>query len=125
MARVTPCPGSACRRLMKIGLVGYQGSGKSSLFEWLSGTKADPALGHTSQAVMVAVPDLRVDPLCKIYSPKKITLASLELVDTPGLNRSHEGNPARLGLIREAGCLILVVPAFSGRDPQADLAAFD
>src|SRR5580698_9971216 len=88
---------------MKIGLVGYQGSGKSSLFEWLTGIKADPALAHVSQSAMAAVPEARVEPLCGIYHPKKITLASLELVDTAGLSRSHEGNAARLSLIREAG----------------------
>ncbi len=110
---------------MKIGIIGYQGSGKSTLFEWLTGVKSDPALAHTAQSAMATVPDARVEPLCKVYSPKKITLASLELVDTPGLNRKHEGNAARLGLIREAGCLVLVVAAYSGGDPLADVQAFD
>ena len=32
---------------MKIGLVGYKGSGKSTLFEWLTGVKPDPATGRT------------------------------------------------------------------------------
>lgn len=110
---------------MKIGIIGYQGAGKSTLFEWLTGVKPDPALAHTAQSAMTSVPEPRVEPLCKIYSPKKITLASLELVDTPGLSRTHEGNAARLGLIREAGCLVLVVAAYSGGDPLADLARFD
>jgi ribosome-binding ATPase YchF (GTP1/OBG family) len=73
---------------------------------------------------MATVPEPRVEPLCKIYHPKKVTLAALELVDTPGLSRTHEGNAARLGLIREAGCLVLVVAAFRG-DPLGDLAKFD
>jgi len=110
---------------MKIGLAGYQGAGKSTLFEWLTGVRADPAMSHTGQSAMAAVPEDRVAPLCEIYHPKKITLASLELVDTPGLARDHQGNAARLGLIREAGCLILVVPAYSGGDPLADLTSFE
>ncbi len=110
---------------MKIGIIGYQGSGKSTLFEWLTGQKPDPALAHASQSAMTPVPDDRVEPLCKVYHPKKVTLAALELVDTPGLSRTHEGNAARLGLIREAGCLVLVVAAFTGGDPLADLAKFD
>jgi ribosome-binding ATPase YchF (GTP1/OBG family) len=109
---------------MKIGLVGYQGSGKSTLFEWLTGIRADPALAHAGQSAMAAVPDSRVEPLCGIYHPKKITLASLELVDTPGLSRTHEGNATRLAQIREAGCLVLVTAAFGGADPRKDLASF-
>ena len=52
-------------------------------------------------------------------------MAALELVDTPGLNRSHEGNAARLALIRETGCLVLVAAAFGRSDPLADLRALD
>jgi len=110
---------------MKVGLVGYQGSGKSTLFEWLTGVRPDPALAHTAQSAMAAVPEARVEGLAKIYHPKKITLASLELVDTPGLNRAHEGNAARLAVLREAGCLVLVVAAFGRTDPLADLRSFD
>ncbi len=47
------------------------------------------------------------------------------MVDTPGLSRSHEGSAARLGLIREAGCLVLVIAAYSGGDPLAELNSFD
>src|SRR6185295_6152662 len=110
---------------MKIGLVGYQGSGKSALFEWLAGVKPDPALAHVSQSAMAAVPEPRIEQLCEIYHPKKVTRASLELVDTPGLSHTHEGNAVRLGLIREAGCLLLVVNAFSSSaDPVADVRNF-
>jgi ribosome-binding ATPase YchF (GTP1/OBG family) len=109
---------------MKIGLVGYQGSGKSTLFGWLTGVAADPALAHTSQSAMALVPDARVEPIARIYHPKKITLAALELVDTPGLARSHEGNAQRLAVIREAGCLVLVVAAFErGSNPAADVVS--
>jgi GTP-binding protein YchF len=109
---------------MKIGLVGYQGSGKSTLFEWLTDTEADPALSHATQSAMAAVPEPRVKQLCEIYHPKKITLASLEIVDTPGLSRTHEGSAQKLAMIREAGCLVVVVAAFAGSDAAADLGNF-
>ena len=106
---------------MKIGIVGYQGSGKSTLFSWLTGVQADASLAHTSQAAMATVPDDRVAPLCEVYQPKKVTLAALELLDTPGLSRTHDGNAGKLSLIREAGCLVQVLGAFAGGDPVADL----
>jgi ribosome-binding ATPase YchF (GTP1/OBG family) len=110
---------------MKIGLVGYKGSGKSTLFEWLTGVKPDFARAHLAQSGMAAVPDPRIEQLCQIYHPKKVTLASLEIVDTPGLTRTHEGNAARLALIREAGCLVFVVAAYDGSDPAAAMQSFD
>ena len=111
---------------MKIGLTGYQSSGKSTLFQWLTAAEPDPALAHVSQSAMAAVPDERIEALCKIYRPKKITMAQLELVDTPGLNRTHEGNAARLAQIREAGCLAVVVGAYDGvTDPAAELNRFE
>ncbi|HIM29410.1 MAG TPA: redox-regulated ATPase YchF [Planctomycetes bacterium] len=110
---------------MKIGIVGYQGSGKSSLFEWVTGETADPSLAHLTQMAMATVPEPRVAQLCEIYQPKKVTLASLEIVDTPGLSRSHEGNAAKLAAIREAGCLVMVVGAYNDVDADADLSNFE
>jgi hypothetical protein len=110
---------------MKIGLAGYKGSGKSTFFEWLSGVRPDPSLSHTAQSAATPVPEPRLEALRKIYNPKKVTHAVLEIVDTPGLSRTHEGNAARLALIREAGCLVLVVAAFNKSDPVAEFKAFE
>lgn len=110
---------------MKIGLVGYQGSGKSTLFSWLTGVEADPAHAHTTQQAMAVVRDPRVQQLCDVYHPKKITEASIELVDTPGLSRTHEGNAARLAMIRDVNCLTIVVSGFAGANPQKDMVGFE
>jgi ATPase subunit of ABC transporter with duplicated ATPase domains len=48
---------------MKIGLVGYQGSGKSTLFEWLTGVAADPSLSHTAQSAMAEIAEPRAEHL--------------------------------------------------------------
>lgn len=110
---------------MKIGIVGYAGSGKSTLFHWLTGVEPDLAQAHSGQSAMAPVPEERIAQLCEIYKPKKITQASLEIFDTPGLSRTHEGNATRLGLLREAGCFVLVVAGFAGSDPLVDLASFE
>ena len=110
---------------MKIGIVGYKGAGKSTLFEWLTDVKADPALTHGIQSAMAAVPEPRVAALCEIYHPKKVTMASLEIVDTPGLGRDQEGNPAKLAQLREVDCLVCVVPVYEGADVQKELRAFE
>ena len=110
---------------MRIGIVGYQRSGKSTLFEWLTGAVADPALAHTTQTAMATVPDPRVQPLCHVYHPKKVSQAALELVDTPGLSRTHEGSATKLAMIREAGSLLVVIAAYGSGDPLADLRNFD
>ena len=110
---------------MKIGIVGYQGSGKSSLFHWLTGVEPDPSLTHSTQMAAASVPDERVKPLCDIYQPKKITEAKINLIDTPGLSRDHEGSAGKLAAIREAGCMVVVVPAFSGAKAVDDLKSFE
>jgi ribosome-binding ATPase YchF (GTP1/OBG family) len=74
---------------------------------------------------MANVPEQRIQALCEIYNPKKVTQAALEIVDTPGLSRSHEGSAGKLAKIREAGCLLVVAAAHSGFDALADLSNFD
>ncbi len=110
---------------MKIGIVGYQGSGRSTLFHWLTGVEPDLALSHSGQSAMATIPDDRVAELCKVYNPKKITQAALELVDTPGLSRDHQGSAQKLALIREAGCLVVVVADHGSNDAVTDLSNFD
>jgi len=110
---------------MKIGIVGYQASGKSTLFHWLTGIASDPSLSHTTQSAMATIPDPRVAQLCEIYKPKKVTQAALEIVDTPGLARTHEGSAQKLATIREAGALVIVVAGFGTSDPAADIRNFD
>ncbi|MDO5581166.1 MAG: DUF933 domain-containing protein [Planctomycetia bacterium] len=109
---------------MKIGLVGYKGSGKSTLFEWLSGVSPDPSKTHSTQTAMAQIPEPRIADLCKIYSPKKVVYASMEIMDTPGLSRDQEGNPAALSHLREADYLVCIVPVFDGSDPQKEIDAF-
>ena len=110
---------------MKAGLVGYQGGGKSALFELLTGVKPDPSKTHSGQVGVASVPDERFDRLVDLYQPKKIVPTKIELFDTPGLSRDEKaGNGQRLSVIREASVLVQVIGQFAGSDPIADAAAF-
>ncbi len=108
---------------MRVGLVGYQGCGKSTLFSWLTGVAPDPR-AHQGQKAMAQLEDPLLEQLQQIYQARRATPAALELVDTPGLNRSGEGNAARLAALREVDALAVVVPVFAGADPQQDLKQF-
>ncbi len=110
---------------MKLGLVGYQGSGKSTLFELLTSVKPDPAKAHLGQLGTAVVPDARFDRLVSLFKPKKTSPARIELFDTPGLDRkAQDVNAQRLGVIRESNALVLVVGCFAGADPVADVRSF-
>jgi len=74
---------------------------------------------------MCVVPEPRVEALCEIYHPKKVSLAALEIVDLPGLSRTHEDSAAKLAMIRDASCLVMVIAAFDDNDAAADLRNFE
>ena len=110
---------------MKIGLVGYQGGGKSSVFELLTDIKPDIAKAHTGQVGMATLPDARFDGLVKLFNPKKISPAKIELFDTPGLSRDKQSdNPARLGVLRESDALVQVIGVYNGVDALQEATAF-
>lgn len=110
---------------MKIGLVGYQGGGKSALFQLLTGQAPDLGKVHSGQVGMATVHDERFDGLVKLFNPKKVTPAKIELFDTPGLSRGQqEGNGQKLGIIRESAVLVQVIGVYTGVDPVAEANAF-
>jgi GTP-binding protein YchF len=110
---------------MRAGLVGFAGSGKSTLFHLLTGVTPDPGKIHTGQVGIATLADPRLDFLADMHKPKKITPATVEILDTPGLlPGTHGDNPQRLALIREGDALVVVLGAFAGGDPAADLVAF-
>ena len=65
---------------MKIGLVGYQGSGKSTVFELLTGQQPDLAKVQSGQSGIAVVPDARFDRLVEHHQPKKIVPSKIELL---------------------------------------------
>jgi GTP-binding protein YchF len=110
---------------MRVGLVGFSGSGKSTLFQLLTGATPDPGKVHAGQVGVATLADPRLDFLSRLHKPKKVTPATVEMLDTPGLiPGTHGDNPQRLALIREGDALLIVLGAFSGSDPTADLIGF-
>lgn len=110
---------------MRVGIVGFAGSGKSTLFQLLTGATPDPGKVHAGQVGIATLADPRLDFLTELHKPKKVTSATVEMLDTPGLMPgTHGDNPQRLALIREGDALLIVLGSFSGGDPAADLAAF-
>jgi ribosome-binding ATPase YchF (GTP1/OBG family) len=105
---------------MKVGLVGYAGSGKSTVFEWLTGVPADPAKVQQGQVGTAKVPDDRLRRIAEKYKPKKLTFAEVQFLDTPGLLADErKDNPRRLGILRESDGLVVVLDGF-GRTDFAD-----
>jgi GTP-binding protein YchF len=80
---------------MKIGLVGFPGSGKSTVFGALTGLRVGTGFAARRDKAnlgTVKVPDSRVDMLAAIFQPKKTTYAELIFTDLAagsdeGLNR--------------------------------------
>jgi ribosome-binding ATPase len=110
---------------MRVGIVGFAGSGKSTLFQLLTGTKPDPSKIHAGQVGVATLSDPRLDYLAALHKPKKVTPATVEFLDTPGLLAgSHADNPQRLALIREGDALLIVLNGFTAGDPATQLGAF-
>jgi ribosome-binding ATPase YchF (GTP1/OBG family) len=110
---------------MKVGLVGYAGTGKSTAFRWLTGATPDPARVQQGQVAMAKVPDDRLDLLSSKFKPKKTTFAEMAFLDTPGLMPDErKDNPRRLGILREATGLVIVLDGFSGAPLAKQLRNF-
>src|SRR5262249_412091 len=116
---------------MKIGLVGFPGSGKTTVFNALPALPADTgagaARGKTNLGV-VKVPDHRVDALTKLFQPKKKVYAEVAFSDVAagaGGGGSARGLDRKvLDGMREVDALCQVVRAFdsdSAPEPPAPM----
>jgi len=108
---------------MKIGLVGFPGSGKSTVFGALTGLAVETGYAASRDKVnvgVVKVPDPRVDALAELYKPKKITYAEIAFTDLGGAGGKGLDRKV-LNAMREVDALCQVVRAFSdatGDAPQ-------
>jgi ribosome-binding ATPase len=93
---------------LAVGIVGLQSSGKSLLFEALTGTKAHGEVG------MAAIPDPRLQQLADVVHARKVTPAAVRVVEVRGTG------PALLGNLRQVDALLVVLDGFSGTRVAAD-----
>lgn len=124
---------------MKVGIVGFAGGGKTTVFNTLTGLKAEVgSFGGKDKANVgiIKVPDGRIEELGRIYKPKKKVYAEMAFVDVAG----PQGESAKSGSeldaklvaeMREAEALVHVVRAFDNpaiersADPMRDIRAFE
>jgi ribosome-binding ATPase YchF (GTP1/OBG family) len=99
---------------LSAGIVGLPNSGKTTLFKALTRTGA-PVPGRENVG-MAAIPDERLEPVAAVEHAKKVTPASLRVVDVPGTGSQLLGN------LRQVDALVVVLDAWSGmRNPDDDL----
>jgi GTP-binding protein YchF len=123
---------------MKVGLVGFAGSGKTTIFNTLTGLTAEVGgYGAKEKANIgvIKVPDERIDQLAELFNPKKQTYAEINFVDVAGPQgeeRSESGLDAKIVQhMREVEALVHVVRAFDNplltqpADPVRDITNFD
>ncbi|MGD0993584.1 MAG: DUF933 domain-containing protein [Gemmatimonadales bacterium] len=117
---------------MKIGLVGFAGSGKTTVFNTLTGLNVPVGFGGDVHLGTVKVPDARIDTLTGIFSPKKTTYAEIVFSDIPGEHGAERQGLSKKALqqIRDQDVLCLVLRAFpnpaveAAMDPVGELEAF-
>ncbi len=126
--------------MTSIGLIGFERSGKTTLFNALTG--AGRPTGFTTHQTphegVVPAADARLLQLSELYQPKKTTPAVLDIVDFPGagfaaaLGGGEPPSTALLDQLSQLDALVHVVRAFDNDavphpaeriDPAADIEA--
>ena len=122
---------------MQVTIVGLPGSGKTTVFNALTGAHADTGGFSGGRAApnmgVVKVPDERLDRLSELFHPRKTVPADVTYVDVAipaGATREGTINPDVMALVRNADALLHVARAFDGgaegpADPWRDVEALD
>ena len=118
--------------------MGLPGSGKSTVFNALTGSQAETGGYSGGRAApnvgVVKVPDERLDRLSELFQPRKTTPADVTYVDVAipaGAAREGTIQPDVLAQIRNADALVHVARAFEGGaaerppDPWRDVDELD
>ena len=93
---------------LEIGIVGLPSSGKSTLFQALTGSRPTGDVG------MAAIVDDRLAQLAAVVHAKKVTPATIRVTEVRGTG------PELLGNLRQVDALLVVLDGFSGTRVPAD-----
>jgi ribosome-binding ATPase len=127
---------------MKIGIIGLQNSGKTTIFNALTKGDAEVTAYASSKVepnlAVVDVKDPRITKLSEMYNPKKTVYATVEFIDFVGLSSgsAREGvfSGEAMGLMKTVDALCVVVRNFHDETidavegepkPVSDMAALD
>ncbi|HKI98770.1 MAG TPA: DUF933 domain-containing protein [bacterium] len=103
---------------MKVGIVGLAGAGKTTIFNALTGLRAETGPGgkRTEHMGVIKVPDERVELLGRMHASKKLVFAEVTFVDVAAGPDMSAGKGALPPKVIQAmqGCeaLVLVLRAF-------------
>ncbi len=115
---------------MKLAIIGLSNSGKTTVFNALTGQNIETTLYATVAGEphfgVVKVPDQRIEKLAEIYQPKKVTPATVEYVDYIGLTKGDMVQNGKVfDLIRDADAVVHVVRVFADEVVSHPLSSID
>jgi GTP-binding protein YchF len=100
--------------------------GKTSLFTILTGVHESARVGSLEARVGVTkVPDARLDALAAIFSPPKITHATVEYLDFPAISKEALRDPSYLASLRVVDALAHVLRVFESDTVQHEKGSVD
>jgi GTP-binding protein YchF len=104
---------------MQVGVIGLPVSGKTSLFETLTGQNVSEIYGTGKLEVhraMVKLPDYRLDQLTNIFNPKKKVPATIEYIEIGGIEKEKAKkvgfDSQFLQVLKTTDILCLVIRSF-------------
>jgi ribosome-binding ATPase len=117
---------------MQTGIIGLPQVGKTTLFRILTKAHIEAKGGQTAHVGVAKVPEPRLLELAKLYNPKKITYATVQYVDLPGVQK--ERMRESLATLRDVDAIAHVIRVFDdpsvphsegGIDPLRDATNLD